>query len=396
MDFSIFLNSGFLAESWHQLVILFGGHVWLLMVTVILTVTALADLLQRRVLTALHRYLQKHNKRVFDSFVDAARAPASFFIWVTGTVLALNTLILKLGIYVDLIKHINDFKSTILTLSVGWFVIRLVQRLESYLKDRAEEDDRFDQVMVEALAKIIKLLAFVLTGLFFLNAFGVSLTGLLAFGGIGGIAVGFAAKDLLGNVLGGLMLYIDKPFTVGEWIRSPDKQIEGTVEHIGWRMTRVRTFDMRPLYIPNGIFANISIENPSRMTNRRIHETIGLRYADAHKVKVIIDEVRSMLINHPDIDSSRTLIVNFNNFGPSSLDFFIYTFTKTTNWVLFHEIKQDVLLRVLNIILQQGAEVAFPTRTLMFEGSHPFGGQPGTIEESKALSNPQSSEAQRE
>ncbi|MBO1926707.1 mechanosensitive ion channel family protein [Thiomicrorhabdus sp. 6S2-11] len=356
-----------LVPYWADLVELFGGQVWLLMVTIILSATAILDMLQRRFLRALHYQLLKRNKVWLDSFVDAARSPASFFIWVTGTVLALNSLILKIGVYVDLIPYIQSFKSTILTLSVGWFVIRLVQRLELHLKDWARDDDRLDEVTVEALAKIIKLLAFILTGLFFLNAFGVSLTGLLAFGGIGGIAVGFAAKDLLGNVLGGLMIYMDKPFTVGEWIRSPDKDIEGTVENIGWRMTTVRTFDKRPLYIPNGIFATIAIENPSRMSNRRIKETIGIRYADIDKMAQIVKDVREMLLNHPEIDTEQTLIVNFNTFNASSLDFFIYTFTKTTQWVLFHEIKQDVLLKVSQIIANNDAQIAFPTRTLHVE-----------------------------
>ncbi|WP_319379736.1 mechanosensitive ion channel family protein [Thiomicrorhabdus sp.] len=356
-----------LTQLWSETVALFGGQVWILIVSGILLLTALVDAVQRRLLRVLHRQLLKRNRIWLDSVVDAARSPASFFIWVNGTVLALTSLLLQLNVYTDLIPFVQSFKSTILTLSFGWFVIRLVQRLEKHLKQVARGDDRLDEVTVEALAKIIKLLAFILTGLFFLNAFGVSLTGLLAFGGVGGIAVGFAAKDLLGNVFGGLMLYLDKPFTVGDWIRSPDKNIEGTVEEIGWRMTTVRTFDKRPLYIPNGIFANISIENPSRMTNRRIKETMGIRYSDVGKMAGIIKDVRQMLIDHPDIDDKQTLIVNFNQFGPSSLDFFIYTFTKTTEWILFHEIKQDVLLKVSAIVESHGAEMAFPTRSLHLE-----------------------------
>lgn len=349
---------------WADLVALFGGQVWILMISAILLATSVIDMISRRFLKTLHFQLLRRDKVWLDSFVDASRSPVSFFIWVTGTVLALTTLIYKLNIYVDLIPFIQSFKSTILTLSVGWFVIRLVQRLELHLKAHARTDDRYDEVTVEALAKIIKLLAFVLTGLFFLNAFGVSLTGLLAFGGIGGIAVGFAAKDLLGNILGGLMIYLDKPFTVGEWIRSPDKSIEGTVEKIGWRMTTVRTFDKRPLYIPNGIFANIAIETPSRMTNRRIFEHIGIRYSDIHAMPKIVADVKQMLREHPEIDQEQTMIVNFNAFNASSIDFMVYTFTKTTNWVQFHEIKQDVFLKISEVIERYGAEIAFPTRTL--------------------------------
>ncbi|BBM66371.1 hypothetical protein VA249_30170 [Vibrio alfacsensis] len=163
------------------------------------------------------------------------------------------------------------------------------------------------------------------------------------------------------------MIYFDRPFKVGDWIRSPDRQIEGTVERIGWRMTSIRTFDKRPLYVPNSVFSNIVVENPSRMLNRRIFETIGLRYDDADKVPAIIDEVREMLKNHKDIDARQTLIVNFDSFGASSLNFFIYTFTKTVNWIRYHEVKQDVLLQVMAIIKKHDADIAFPTQTLKLD-----------------------------
>lgn len=353
-----------ITQLWTELVFMFGGQVWLLLLLTILTATIIIDVVQRYVLRIVHYRLLITEHVWIDSFVDAARAPISFFIWVTGLILALTTTISQFQIYVELIPYILAFKQTILTLSVGWFVIRLVQRLEFHLKDLAREDERLDEVTVEAFAKIIKLLAFVLTGLFFLSAFGVSLTGLLAFGGVGGIAIGFAAKDLLGNIFGGLMLYMDKPFTVGEWIRSPDKQIEGIVEKIGWRMTTVRTFDKRPLYIPNGIFSNISIENPTRMSHRRIYETVGIRYDDAGKMSAIVNDVRQMLENHEEIDVEQTIIVNFNQFSASSLDFFVYAFTRTTNWIRYHNVKQDVLLAINEIIESHGAQIAFPTRTL--------------------------------
>jgi len=129
-------------------------------------------------------------------------------------------------------------------------------------------------------------------------------------------------------------------------------------------VTRIRTFDKRPLYVPNSLFTQIVVENPSRMSNRRIKETFGLRYCDMNQVDGIIKDVREMLEQHPDIDQTQTLIVNFNYFNNSSLDFFIYTFTKTTNWILYHQIKQDVLLKVADIVEQNKAQFAFPTRQL--------------------------------
>ena len=126
----------------------------------------------------------------------------------------------------------------------------------------------------------------------------------------------------------------------------------------------IRTFDKRPLYVPNSLFTTISVENPSRMTNRRIKENIGIRYADAGKMAAIIKDVKKMLKEHDEIDTTQTLIVNFNQFAPSSLEFLVYTFTKTTNWIKFHEVKQDVLLKIFDIIEANEAECAFPTSTI--------------------------------
>ena len=245
-------------------------------------------------------------------------------------------------------------------LLMGWVFWRLVHKMEhTYVADDAK-----DTTTVTALSKLAKLSLISIVSLSVIQTLGVSISGVLAFGGMGGLVVGMAAKDLLSNLFGAAMVYMDKPFKVGDWIRSPDKSIEGTVEEIGWRVTRIRTFDKRPLYVPNSLFTHIVVENPSRMSNRRIKESFGLRYKDINQVKEVINDVRVMLEQHPEIDQSQTLIVNFDLFNSSSLDFFIYTFTRTTNWVRFHEIKQDVLLKVADIVMQHNAEFAFPTRQL--------------------------------
>jgi MscS family membrane protein len=211
-----------------------------------------------------------------------------------------------------------------------------------------------------------------------LQAFGFSISGVLAFGGIGGIAVGFAARDLLANFFGAMMIFLDRPFSVGDWVRSPDREIEGTVEEIGWRLTRIRTFDKRPLYIPNSVFTTLAVENPSRMHNRRIYETIGIRYDDIGVMAPIVADVETMLRAHEAIETDATLMVNFVDFGPSSVDFFVYCFTKTIVWSEFHVIKQDILLNIARIITQHGAEIAFPTQTLHIAP------EPGPVENSPA------------
>lgn len=160
------------------------------------------------------------------------------------------------------------------------------------------------------------------------------------------------------------MIYLDKPFGVGDWIRSPDKNIEGTVEYIGWRQTRIKTFEKRPLYVPNATFSSISVENPSRMENRRIKTTVGLRYQDGSKVEVIVGEIRQYLEDNNEIAKDKIILVSFNAFGPSSLDIMIYCFTCTTDWAEWLRIQQDVFIKVMNIIHSHDADIAFPTQTL--------------------------------
>jgi len=259
---------------------------------------------------------------------------------------------------------------------ICWFLIRFITCFEkNIISVKQTTSEEIDQTTVDAIAKLLRISVIIIGFLIALQSLGYSISGVLAFGGVGGIAVGFAARDLLANFFGGLMIYMDRPFSVGDWIRSPDKEIEGTVEKIGWRSTTIRTFDKRPLYVPNAVFNNVSVENPSRMLNRRIKETIGIRYDDLSKMEKIIGDVKEMLKNHADIDTTKTLIVNFNEFAPSSLDFFIYTFTKTIDWVRYHEIKQDVLLKIINIIESNGAECAFPTSTLHISSSSDISNQ---------------------
>lgn len=335
----------------------------LLLVLGLLAHFALAYFIRR-----LHKLAHASAQSWDDVIITALERPARLVLWLIVGQLALEIL--------PLTAAMEDAPAQLyytgMVLLFAWFIHRLIAGIEEELLSKSlGHAESSDKATVRAMAKLARITLWLIAALMVLQTLGVSVSGLLAFGGIGGIAVGFAAKDLLANFFGGLSIYLDRPFTIGDWIRSPDKQIEGTVEDIGWRLTRIRTFDQRPLYVPNAAFSQISVENPSRMFNRRIYETIGLRYEDADCMATVVAQVRGMLEQHPDIDLSRTLIVNFVSFGASSLDFFVYTFTRTTNWVEFHQVKQDVLLKILGIIHANGADVAFPTRTLHLEQVSP-------------------------
>lgn len=353
---------GWMLDPLFLLIPVLKTYSWALQGLLILLFTGVVGLLVNGLLARVVRGLSRGHSRWSELVLDGVRRPLSVLVWVVGLTLALEIAAKALDdITLDAAEH---FRSVAYILLLAWALIRLVSRIEVRLVKGEAGKPGMDRTTADAIAKLVRLAVLVMSGLALLQNLGVSVSGILAFGGVGGLAVGFAAKDLLANFFGGLMIYMDRPFKVGDWIRSPDKEIEGTVEEIGWRLTRIRTFDQRPLYVPNSTFANIAVENPSRMTNRRIYETIGVRYDDAAQVQAIVAGIESMLKQHPDIDQHQTMIVNLNRFGPSSLDILVYTFTKTVIWVEYHKIKQDVLLKIMDVIIGQGAQVAFPTQTV--------------------------------
>ena len=339
--------------------------IWIAQVFIIVLITLSISFIQKRLFLRIARKLQATENLWDDLLINSARKPLGMLIWLVGVLFAAE-IVRDYSNDSAIFDFINPARDIGIISILVYFLLQLIHGTEQILiKGQAGSKERdFDEHTVQAIGKLVRISVFITGGLIMLQTLGYSIAGVLTLGGVGGIAIGFAAKDLLANFFGGLMIYLDRPFKVGDWIRSNDKEIEGTVEHIGWRLTRIRTFDKRPLYVPNSVFTNIAVENPSRMTNRRIYETMGIRYDDVAKMPVIIEQVKAMLQNHPEIDSDQTLIVNFNSFASSSVDFFIYTFTKTTEWVRFHEIKQDVLLKVVEIIENNDAEFAFPTSTL--------------------------------
>ena len=358
------------------LLIRFSGeqHLWIAESFVIVFLTLIIAFIVGRAVNKIEAKAQLTHTVWDDAFVGALRRPLRWLIWLMGIATAADIAGEQSGSVI--LQSVNHFRYLGGILIATWFLLDLIRRIEKNLMDPEYCQKPMDQTTAIALGKLLRISVIITAVLIVLQYFEVQVSGILAFGGIGGIAVGFAAKDLLANFFGGLMIYLDRPFTVGDWIRSSDKEIEGTVEDIGWRLTRIRTFDKRPLYVPNSTFTQIAVENPSRMTNRRIYETIGVRYEDAAKMNDIVSDVRKMLSQHEAIDAENTLMVNFNTFAASSLDFFIYCFTKTTDWAEYHRIKQDVLIKILTIIESHSAECAFPTSTLHIPDPVSLGGAP--------------------
>lgn len=321
------------------------------------------------------RYFKPTKSDAYKSYthmlVHAAYTPLLVVVWLLGITIAIQV--------TDLY---NDYKTipTILSIvrKVGiavlfiWFTVRFITAFQTRLVWLSQKGElSLDVTTIQGICHLLRMTVVISSILVILQVFGIPVSGLLAFGGVGGIGVALASQDLLANFFGGFMIFMDRPFEVGDWIRSPDKEIEGTVEHIGWRLTCIRTFDKRARYIPNKLFTTLVIDNPSRMTNRRIKTVIGLRYKDADRVHDVLAAIEQMLRNHPEIDTSKTLFVKLVEFGPSSLDFLVYTFTKTVDWVKYQSVQQDVFLKILDVIKEHGAECAFPEQVIHLQNEYP-------------------------
>lgn len=357
------LYERFKEYDWFSFLAQTGKLGWGNEIFIVVFITLLISFFSGRLLQRFHKRLEKTSTPWDDAFIDALHRPLRTLIWVVGFSFAMS--IATEQTHSSLHDVIQPIRDVLVISTIAWFILRFIRKAETnIISQRQKQGKEVDISTVDAIGKLLRATVTITSVLVMLQTLGFSISGVLAFGGISGVAVGFAAKDLLANFFGAIMIYMDRPFKIGDWIRSPDRSIEGTVEKIGWRQTCIRTFDQRPLYVPNSVFSTIAVENPSRMTHRRIYETIGIRYDDFSCVKDVITDVKKMLIKHKDIDESQTLIVNFNEFGPSSLDFFVYTFTHTTNWIEFHQVKQDVLLKIGEVIASHDAEIAFPTSTI--------------------------------
>jgi MscS family membrane protein len=345
--------------EWQDIPGLSGEWSWVIQVFLVVLVTAFASFFIKRMLAKMLARLSRTSTHWDDILLQAAWRPITWIVWLEGLDIAVDIIYQKTGS--TIFSYSDSIRDVGVLLCISWFLLALVRGAE---QEFTREPEQMDKHTAEAIGKLVRLAVIITTGLVILQTLGFSISGVLAMGGIGGIAVGFAAKDLLANFFGGLIIYLDRPFAIGDWIRSPDRSIEGTVEKIGWRVTMIRDFQSRPLYVPNSVFTSIIVENPSRMANRRIYETIGLRYSDLTSMDRVVAEVESMLREHEEIDTDKTLMVNFNEFSDSSVDFFVYCFTKTTQWVKFHQVKQQVMLRIAEIIEANQAEIAFPTSTI--------------------------------
>jgi len=301
------------------------------------------------------------SKRMWQhAMLRALHAPLVCLIWLLGITFSLDFI----GKYfqgVHLFAAIAPVRKVGVIILLLWWTIRWIKEAEKIFLISKDMKYHLDKTTVRAVGQVLRILVIGTSVFVILQiTLGIGASGILAFAGGGSIIIGWAAKDMLANIFGGLMIFLDRPFAIGDRITAMDKKFDGYVEYIGWRLTCIRNLDRVPVYIPNSFFSNMSIENPSRMTHRRIDSTMGLRYTDAHKIPLLLGEINQMLQSHPGLDHLESCYVRLINCGAASLDILISAFTKTTELEEFYSIREDIFLKILSILEGHEVSCAYP------------------------------------
>ncbi len=310
-----------------------------------------------------------------DMLLDQLKRPTSFLVLIGGLWLATSVLGLPQE-PANLAAGAKEVLRLLLIVNIGWFLFNLVGLFSAWLGHWTQKtESTLDDHLLPFIRKGLRIFVVVMMGLMLAQSLGYPISGLLASLGIGGLAVALAAKDSLANIFGSLMIILDRPFQIGDWVRAGD--LEGTVEEIGFRSTRIRTFEKTLITIPNSTLTNLAIDNISRRPKRRIKLSIGVSYATTPaQMRSAVERIRTLLREHPAIDQE-FFLVNFTDFGASSLDILVYAFTLTTVWEEYLEARQDIGLKIMDILEEMGLEIAFPSRTIYLRNDDPTNAEAG-------------------
>jgi MscS family membrane protein len=329
-------------------------------------VAVLAGFIGRAVVTWVLKRLavvtSRSRTRIDDLFIEALDRPAGWAVIACGIYVALQILPLP-SEPVDIVTFADALFKGVTMLLLIWFGIRLSDRLcEHWATVATTTESKLDDQAIPIIQKTVKVFLVLVGASLFLQNMGYSVGSLIAGLGLGGAALALASKDTLANLFGAIVIFWDRPFEVGDWVDL--EGVEGTVEEVGLRTTRIRTFANALVTLPNMKLTTASITNWSRMQKRRIKMTIGVTYdSSPEQVEAGVKAIQDLIATTPEIRDDFYL-VRFDAFGPSSLDIFVYCFTSTTVWAEFLAVKEKFLLDIMRKFKGLGLSFAFPTQTV--------------------------------
>jgi len=302
----------------------------------------------------------KTDTKYDDRVIKNLRKPLKFLFLILGLYIFVSILYIQ--------SHfVNLLLSSLAMYNLFWIIYTIVDAMQGIVyKGMKKLSGEHSDSLSKFILRIIYILIWVVGASSILSIWGVNVTALIASLGLGGLAFALAAKDTAANLFGSIAILLDKSIKIGDWIKV--NGVEGTVEDIGMRTTKIRTFYKSLVVVPNQIVANSHIENFSRRETRRILMRIGLTYDTTNKqIESIISDIKSLLKSHNGIAQNETMLVNFDNFGDSAKEIFIYTFTDTAIWQEYLNIKEDIAYKIDEIVRKNGSSFAFPSHSLYIE-----------------------------
>ena len=311
----------------------------------------------------LHRIAARTAWTFDDKLIPALKGPVSWMVFVVGIFLALSVLSFSSSVDQFILRL---FQASTMTV-VFWGVLRMVDVFAEVMVDVTRQRDMGVYHFIPLIKKTTRVFLLIVAVVLVMQNLGYSVGSLLAGMGIGGLALALAAQESLGNFFGSVSLVADRPFKVGDWIQVGSK-VDGDVEEIGLRSTKVRTWAKSQLTIPNKVLAGEIIENWSRMPKRRVKQTVGVTYSTSpENMEGLVEDIRALLREDEGVHQE-FILVNFTDFGDSALQILVYYFTKTTKWLEYMDVRQRINLKVMKAVAARGSSIAFPTRTLHLDG----------------------------
>ena len=387
------MNEAFdLTDTWLRYDVLWGIRPWQLGLAVV--IIFLGFLSRRLVLGLFDGVLRRaaHRSEIDwdDDAVELLPGPLALVLHIVLWYAAATVLVLPVE-PVNVRLFVFQGLQVALAVAVTWAVFRLLDVIARGLERlSAKTDTRLDDQLVPLLRKTLKVFLAVTVAVMVIQNLGYSVTSFIASLGIGGLALALAAKDTVANFFGSVVVFTDRPVHVGDWIALDD--VEGTVEEVGFRTTRIRRLDHALVTVPNQAFTSSPIVNRSSRPNWRIHLTVGLTYeTTADQMEHFLAAVRELVAGHAGLDPSFHY-VHFVGFGASSLDVEVYCFARTARWPDWLAVQEDLMLRIMRLVDAQGLEVAFPTRTVYLRNAQEPAPPSGADGASASLAPPRRSE----
>ena len=349
-------------EVWNQGVFGLNATDIIVGIIIFLIFYILRRLFARFVIRKLTKIVNRTSSNIDNTVVEVIEGPLKFLPIVLGFFIATTYIEISLEVqnFVDLLNR------TLITIFIFWLLHQLVIPFSYIIKNF---EDKLSKPLVNWTLKGLEIIIIVLGIVAVLELWGIKVGPVIAGLGLFGVAVALGAQDLFKNLISGIMILMEKRFTIGDVILVSN-EVEGVVEQIGFRSTLVRRFDSTPVMIPNYKFAEQSVTNYSRRHHRRIRWLIGLEYKTSiDQLKKIRDSITKLIVENNDFakNENSNFFIRIDSFSDSSIDMLVQAFTVTNEWSEYLRIKEELAVSIKQIVESNNAGFAFPSQSLYVE-----------------------------